>query len=354
MTNVPVLFARQDYPVFQNITFPSAEAARNATRVNISLIQDPVTGTVKNRDFDAQLMTYDENYHNEQGLSDAFKTHLLQVSELIAAYMPQHKLVEIGCGKGVFLDLLSQQGFSISGFDPSYVGDDSRIRKAYFNAQSNVACDGIILRHVLEHIEDPLSFLHLIKSQAPAGTKIYIEVPNLDWILAKNAWFDVFYEHVNYFRLSDFQRYFKRTLSLGDIFHQQYLYVIADLDELQDVASLPAEPARLAPFSLGLGSALLAQLQSEQPISIWGGASKGVIFALNLARMGLKVARIIDINPKKQGQYTAVTGIRIESPEEARQGMRDGESLYVMNSNYLEEIKTMTANRFTYHIIEDN
>ena len=46
----------------------------------------------------------------------------------------------------------------------------------------------------------------------------------------KRTWFDVFYEHVNYFRLEDLKSFFGRILDCGKLFSNQYIYIIADLN----------------------------------------------------------------------------------------------------------------------------
>lgn len=63
-------------------------------------------------------------------------------------------------------------------------------------------------------------------------------------------------------------------------------------------------------------------------------------------RAGKPVDFVIDINPAKQGKYLPATGLMVHSPDEAL-GMIDSDSLiYVMNSNYLEEIRYITGNKF--------
>lgn len=58
---------------------------------------------------------------------------------------------------------------------------------------------------------------------------------------------------------------------------------------------------------------------------------------------------VIDINPAKQGKYLPATGIQVRSPEQALQQLPPGSTVFVMNSNYLDEIKRMSNN--TYHYI---
>ena len=82
--------------------------------------------------------------------------------------------------------------------------------------------------------------------------------------------------------------------------------------------------------------------------TVWGGASKGVIFALLKARAGQPVSRVIDINPAKQGKYLPATGLLVQSPAEALSALPNTTTIYIMNSNYSEEIKKMSGNTFNY------
>ena len=89
------------------------------------------------------------------------------------------------------------------------------------------------MRHVLEHILNPINFLSEVKKSNGGQGLIYIEVPCFDWIMKNRTWFDIFYEHINYFRLDDFKRMFGRVIECGYCFGGQYLYVIADLSTLR-------------------------------------------------------------------------------------------------------------------------
>ena len=82
--------------------------------------------------------------------------------------------------------------------------------------------------------------------------------------------------------------------------------------------------------------------------AIWGGASKGVIFALLKGRNGQPVDIVIDINPAKQGKFLAATGLQVLSPSQALALLPAGSTLYIMNSNYTKEIKHMSNNKFKY------
>jgi hypothetical protein len=92
----------------------------------------------------------------------------------------------------------------------------------------------------------------------------------------------------------------------------------------------------------------LYEITKDKQIAVWGGASKGVIFALLSERLGRPIDIVIDINPAKQGKFLPGTGVRVQSPQEALAKLDKKAVIFVMNSNYLSEIIEMTNNEFEY------
>jgi len=227
-----MIFKAQDLPIHQNVIYSTVEEAIACPRGNISLVQDDETGLIYNADFNPTAMTYNEDYQNEQAFSLTFQKHLDQVVSIIGKIFYKMNIVEIGCGKGWFLELLRGHGFNVKGVDPAYEGDKDYIVKDYFSSNLNLNAEAIILRHTLEHIQNPVEFLESIADANNHSGLIYIEVPSLEWIQARKAWFDIFYEHVNYFRLIDFENIFGKIIDKGLLFGGQYIYVIGDLASL--------------------------------------------------------------------------------------------------------------------------
>lgn len=347
------LYRVTDLPVLQNRTFADPESAMASASADMLLVQDERSGLIFNAAFDADKLSYDADYQNEQAHSGQFQQHLRDVEGIIAKHFKGQELIEVGCGKGYFLELLKGLGYSITGIDPAYEGDNADVIKAPFTRGLGLAADAIVLRHVLEHIEDPVSFLSVI-AEANQGGQIYIEVPCFDWILEHKAWFDLFYEHVNYFRLDDLRRMFGTVHEAGHLFGGQYLYIVADLSALRLTPEQPVPRLTLPDgFTASLDRAVqIIQSAPEQGSAIWGASSKGVIYSLFLQRAGVAVDRVVDINPAKQGRYLPLSGARVSSPQEAMDALPEGAHLFVMNSNYLEEIKRMTGGRYVYHAVD--
>lgn len=324
--------------------YDSKAEAINCPRGDIELVEDLHSGLVKNAAFQPELMTYDSYYQNEQATSTIFQMHLDEIADLVQRKMGREKLVEVGCGKGYFLEKLLGQGVDVVGFDPIYEGNNPRVTRKYFGPDLGMSGKGLILRHVLEHIADPVAFLHQLAQANSRQGLVYIEVPCLDWICEKRAWFDLFYEHVNYFRLTDFTRMFGRVLYADWVFGGQYLAIVADLATLHDPV---IDNDNRASFPDDFSITLPTERRQNKTV-VWGGASKGVIFSLLCERAGFPVEKVIDINPAKQGKYLAATGLQVQSPDQALADLPDGSTIFVMNSNYLEEIRQLSQNKYNY------
>jgi SAM-dependent methyltransferase len=348
------IFRAEGLPVLQNRMFPTAAKALASAMGDVVLVQDGSTGLVRNEAFDSSKLAYDQDYQNEQACSGVFKKHLEEVAFIIKKHFYGKYLIEVGCGKGYFLEHLQTMGFNITGIDPAYEGDNQSIVKAHFDNELGLSADGVILRHVLEHIPNPLSFLARIASANRGKGVIYIEVPCFDWICDHRAWFDIFYEHVNYFRLQDFFRMFGRVYESGYLFGRQYLYVLADLESLRAPVVEPNNRIKIPKdFLAGIERTMsLVGTGGKRHNAIWGGASKGVIFSLYMQRAGLAIDEVIDTNPAKQGRYLAGSGLIVSAPKEALGRLNQSDNLFIMNSNYLNEIVVQSGNKFSYFTVD--
>lgn len=340
------LYQQGALPVSQNRVYDTLEQALACPTADVELVQDLQTGLIFNKAFRPDLVVYDSAYQNEQGISCHFQSHLRSVMDIIDREMGRVNLVEVGCGKGLFLEMLLANGYDVTGFDPTYEGSNPKIQKHFFEKGVGIKADGLILRHVLEHIPDPVSFLQRLAEANLGEGRIYLEVPCFDWICEHKTWFDIFHEHVNYFRLKDFDRIFGQVVESGRVFGGQYLYVVADLSSVRQPELGDAEPFV---FPHDFTSGIHADHNAGKARSVvWGGASKGVIFSLLRARAGYPVDVVVDVNPAKQGNFLPLTGLRVEAPDAVLPLLPPASTIFVMNANYLSEIQTITRNKFTY------
>ncbi len=336
------LYAAMNVPAFQNKAYPTKEIAESVPCGNISLYFCEDCGFVWNAAFDPSLLEYDEHYQNEQGYSPMFQSHLQNVCDiLLPSLSHESHVVEIGCGKATFLMKLGELGYTVHGYDPAYEGTDPRIIKEYYSRdmvaqQSFGKADLIILRHVLEHISHPLQFLQSIAEANDYQGLLYIEVPDFRWIVEKNAFYDVFFEHCNYFSLPALTGLFSDVLHAGTFFGDQYCYVITRLADLHppDVNTQQPSSPPILQFSTCVSA--WRSLVSSGSFVVWGAGAKGATFLREIDPARETIVSVVDINPKKQGKYMPKTAHPIVSPETLRGTPVSG--IIVMNENYLEEI----------------
>ncbi len=337
-----IIFSQVGFPVFQNKVYRTKEAARNAVCGDVELVQCVDSGLVFNRTFDPELLNYDTDYQNEQAHSPAFKQHLANVMKIILRnFGPEKTGVEIGCGKGYFFELVSDAGARLTGYDPAFEGNNPKITKEYF-CWDKIANkpDYFILRHVLEHIASPWQFLAQLAAQCRPGTKIFIEVPCFDWIVSNNAYYDIFYEHVNYFTADVLAGAFESKFESGHFFGGQYLYLIADLSTFRPPERYAGKRFHKIEMKDYITSLLRKRTTASGKTFIWGAGAKGITFANMLSEHSLSIEALIDMNPAKQGRFAALSGLPIVAPAEIFAKLENAD-VFVMNPVYLDEIKSL-------------
>jgi hypothetical protein len=307
---------------------------------------------VENSEFDPAIAIYDDNYQNSQAHSPKFQAHMRSVLELLKAQLPTGgKLIEVGCGKGDFLELVVADGhFQAYGFDATYEGANPRIEKRYLTSQDRIDADLVVLRHVLEHIQRPHEFMQLLR-EIFGDALVYVEVPNLDWILANQAFFDITYEHVNYFSSNALAHLFGGKVRVqARLFEEQYQCVIASLGEVspafgeayQGTAWETLDFNVLFPNLISRIKAISSSLAAPSRIFVWGAATKGCMFMLHYLRQGGPMDRIafaVDINPAKTGKLLPGSLVPIRSPETFFSTVTELDLLLVSNPNYAPEIQ---------------
>ena len=267
-------------PENPNKVFLERDLAIRAPLGEFNLVQNKTLGCYYNRSLSG--IQYDQlNYQNDQSSSQVFAEHLQNVLSIVASNVPsKSKVVEVGCGKGAFFSLLSQLNFeSLLGFDKTYQGDDPRIFLGYLDAQDTpLDADVLIMRHVLEHISNPISFLRDLVTINGRDCDLIIEVPSTDWIIRNGSFWDFTYEHVNYFTFSSLKNLFS-DCQIWEVFDGQYCLLIANSKSISHLENSEFFPSKifsdLIEKSLKDSNFYRASSRGESRFWLWGGCCKG-------------------------------------------------------------------------------
>jgi SAM-dependent methyltransferase len=357
---VTMFLRREQVPVHQNLVMKDQHSALEVPRGGLSLVVCEECGFVFNQAFEPSALSYGEDYDNTQTCSPLFNEYIDGlVDHLIFEKGVQNcRVVEVGCGKGLFLRKLTGVGGNTGyGFDPSYVGPATDLdghlhfEKRYYGPEcTEISADVIVCRHVIEHVPNPLDLLHTIR-QALANSpraKVFFETPAVEWILKNQVIWDFFYEHCSYFSADSLTTAFEATgfkiESIRNVFGGQYLWLEATLS-IEEPARVNRKPGLIPnlakQFALSerklkevLGDRLQG-LTARGKVALWGAGAKGVTLANLVDPKREWIACVVDLNPRKQGHYLPGTGHPIVGYQElAKYGV---ETAVLMNPNYREE-----------------
>lgn len=354
-----VFLHRKRVAVHQNLVLRDSATARAYPRGELRMVRCSACGFAWNQSFDEGRVDYSAEYDNRQELSGRFQEHLEgRVTALVAALGGEAvRLAEVGCGKGGFLLrlLAAAPNWRAVGFDPTYQGPleqlDGRLRfeRSRFR-QGALPFGAVLSRHVIEHVPDPLAFLIGLRAALGDGARLFLETPDLDWILDQAVPFDFFYEHCSLFDGNSLVRLLERagfeSTRPERVFGGQYLWVEARAVAIPAPApALPEDPAlaaRTAGFTARLAAReahwaqVLPSLAARGPVVLWGAGAKGATLAelMDPEQRWLRAA--VDVNPAKQGRFLAGSGLPVIAPGDLCR-LRPA-AVVLPNANYFDEV----------------
>lgn len=375
-TTTHAFLRREDVPVHQHLILSSSEEASEVVRGELALAVCCECGFVFNAAFDDSKLSYGADYDNTQSFSPYFSHYMGDLARhlLDKEGVRDCQIVEVGCGKGVFLRSLvadARYGNTGIGFDPTYVGTDIEMdgrlrfeRRFYDGDCANIPADIVICRHVIEHISQPLELLRSVRLalRHAKSPKIYFETPCVEWILRNQVIWDFFYEHCSLFTANSLRTAFEKAgfmvHSVSHVFGGQYLWLEAGIAEVTHVSRDAGEVVALGKsFSekekrlRDVWRSRIEELRAAGPIAVWGAGAKGTTFVHQIDPDCNLIKCLVDLNPNKQGTFAPITGHPIISPGElAAHGVH---TAILMNTNYRKEIDIIISDLgLTVNIIE--
>jgi hypothetical protein len=323
-------------------------------------------GLVFNSLFDPALAEIGEMYESSQGASAYFGAYSRSLAtDWVERFGLAGKTVlEIGSAHGDFLvDLVRAGAGRVIGLDPimakvpAVAAADDRIElrsSAFDDSQVEIEADAVVCRHTLEHIQSVGGFLrslHAWTTRDPARVVLF-DVPASERIFAEGAFWEVLYEHTNYFTRASLSFAFTQAgfevQRVSHVYGDQYLLLEG---RAAGGGSVPSEPCEIAAgrsaatafaeracIAIEHARRNLNALAKEGPLVIWQGAAKTVGFLTMLAQPGL-VDCAVDLSPSRHGYYLPGSGLKVVAPAHIPR-MRP-RHIILMNPIYEREVQTM-------------
>tara|TARA_B110000238_G_C16118287_1_gene435926 strand:- start:1181 stop:2275 length:1095 start_codon:yes stop_codon:yes gene_type:complete len=271
--------------------------------------------------FDINNVNYESNNIIEAGIfSEEYIKYQVKQATFLNNTLELEKacICEIGAGAGIFLEHLTSK------MKIAYEPSDERLRISgcdkvfgqYFNENSeNFDCELVVCRQVLEHVQNPMTFIENIKNKNLAESHhLYLEVPNGQKSFSESRYFDFYYEHNSYFSTNSLSYLLKnvgytiKNLSLGK--NNEIIEVLASFEDRNHGIEV------LSNYTQQINK-IKNEISEYQNVMVWGAAGNGSSF-INAVKEHSVINYVIDSDVNKQGLYIPNSTVRIISPSTAK------------------------------------
>ena len=294
-------------------------------------VQCPKCSHVWNRSFTYDAIPYQNNPNRMYNKGGIWQGHLASARDMLLAQLPASpSVVDIGCGEGHFVRGLSEAHQNVGrfiGFDPNATPETGRgveFYARYFDPLQDIstfAPDGLVIRHVLEHLTNPAAFLEQLAWGAAMLDKpcwLFAEVPCIDRVFTTGRLADFFYEHASHFSTASFRILMERAGDIVELAHGydgEVVYALVRLsvpESLRERASAALVFAERADASRAAIRAQLSVLAaSGKRVAIWGGTGKAAAFIHQFCADAIRFPLVVDSDPDKAGTFVPGSGQEI-------------------------------------------
>jgi len=263
------------------------------------------------------------------------------------------RIIEIGCGKGEYLELLVNAGTKASGLEfarSSVIHCQNQglsvIRGFLGSSTQKIAApafDGFICLNFMEHWPKPLQTLRAICNNLVDDGIGLVEVPNFDMILQESLYSEFISDHLSYFTESTLRFALQNAgfevLECSSIWHDYILSATVRKRRKSDFSGLLRQQRKIAQdlnrFIAGFPS---------RSVAVWG-AGHQALATIALAKLETSISYVIDSAPFKQGKFTPATHLPIVAPEQMN--CAPPNAIIVMAAGYSDEVANTIRERFS-------
>ena len=289
-------------------------------------------------------------YYKEVIRASAFSAEMADFrKQQLKAWVDKYQLVnqtilEIGAGKGEYLQLLQHVGFKVFGteFGENSVqachqlglevyrdfpdGSGLNLKSAPFDAFASF--------NFMEHWPHPKNTLRDVAKVLKPNALGLIEVPNFDMILKNNLFTEFISDHIFYFTANTLRLMLETSgfevLEIKSIWHN---YILSATVRKRSTSDISAFADKRQSIQEALHK--FADEHQDGGVAVWG-AGHQALATIALLNLGGKIKYVIDSAPFKQGKFTPATHLPIVPPSTLAQ--QPLSAVIVMAAGYSDEV----------------
>ncbi len=319
--------------------WPSDEdEAQRMDKFPLDYIQCPKCGHVWNKSFSYDVIPYHNHPNRMFNKGGIWRGHLAKTRDAILERLPKNPtLIDIGCGEGHFVREISEdynESGRFIGFDPCGAIESGRGIEFYpryflpLTDMERFSPDIVIVRHVIEHLEQPSEFMQQfawgsISLEKPCW--LFAEVPCIDRVFTSKRLADFFYEHPSQFSTDSFRLLMEGAGEIEIFGHGCGGEIVYALIKLSIPSSFQLRAKSASEFcDQAVSSLQVIQLQlselaaSGSKLAIWGGTGKAAAFINQFNADKKRFPLVVDSDPEKVGTYVPSSGQKIMFRDELK------------------------------------
>ena len=331
---------------------PDAQGVKEDRGLTLDLCQCMGCGLVQ---FDCEPVDYYRDVIRAGGFSKTMvELRRYQYKHLIDSYhLEGKKFIEVGCGQGEFLKVLSEFPVEVHGIehDPHLVelarAQGLDVTEGFTETEDTRFAgglyDGFLAFNFLEHQPDPSTMLQAIYRNLEDDAMGLITVPSFEYIMDHNSYYELIRDHLAYYTFETLTPLLERNgfqVEECEVINRDTLSVIVRKRPQMDTENLLECYVNLKREMETYMKYLDAW---DKKVAIWGASHQGFTLAAT-TKLGEKARYIIDSAPFKQGKFAPASHLPIVGPDHFHEHPVD--AIIITAPGYTDEIAASIRQKF--------
>lgn len=331
---------------------PDAQGVKEDRGLTLDLCQCMGCGLVQ---FDCEPVDYYRDVIRAGGFSKTMvELRRYQYKHLIDSYhLEGKKFIEVGCGQGEFLKVLSEFPVEVHGIehDPHMVelarAQGLDVTEGFTETEDTRFAGGLydvfLSFNFLEHQPDPSTMLQAIYRNLEDDAMGLITVPSFEYIMDHNSYYELIRDHLAYYTFETLTPLLERNgfqVEECEVINRDTLSVIVRKRPQMDTENLLECYVNLKREMETYMKYLDAW---DKKVAIWGASHQGFTLAAT-TKLGEKARYIIDSAPFKQGKFAPASHLPIVGPDHFHEHPVD--AIIITAPGYTDEIAASIRQKF--------
>ena len=331
---------------------PDAQGVKQDRGLTLDLCQCMGCGLVQ---FDCEPVDYYRDVIRAGGFSKTMvELRRYQYKHLIDSYhLEGKKFIEVGCGQGEFLKVLSEFPVEVHGIehDPHLVelarAQGLDVTEGFTETEDTRFAGGLydvfLSFNFLEHQPDPGTMLQAIYRNLEDDAMGLITVPSFEYIMDHNSYYELIRDHLAYYTFETLTPLLERNGFLVEeceVINRDTLSVIVRKRPQMDTENLLECYVNLKREMESYMKYLDAW---DKKVAVWGASHQGFTLAAT-TKLGERARYIIDSAPFKQGKFAPASHLPIVGPDHFHEHPVD--AIIITAPGYTDEIAASIRRKF--------